>query len=155
MDELINETLEEIIPALNVHIPKPVITQAECDRYSTIAEWCNNNNAHIEDKGEYYEVVANEVNIPTVEEIKANLLQAVDRYLNSTVQAKGYDSILSACSYAFDTTDEIFAEEGKKCLAWRSSVYRKCYDILADVEQGKRNIPTEEELLAELPKLEW
>ena len=140
---------------LGTKINKPCETQEELESYSSVAKWCNENNAHIEDKGEYYEVIANEIHIPTVEEIKANLLSSVDNYLNSTVQQRGYDNILSACSYAFDETDKVFAEEGKKALAWRSSVYRKCYDILADVEQGKRNIPTEEELLAELPVLEW
>lgn len=120
-----------------------------------VAKWCDDNGCHIEDKGEYYEVIANEIHIPTVEEIKANLLQAVDRYLNETVQVKGYDSILSACSYAFDETDDIFSNEGKKCLAWRSKVYRTCYNILAQVENGEREIPTEEQLLNELPKLEW
>lgn len=28
-------------------------------RYTEMAQWCNKNNAHIEDKGEYYEVVEN------------------------------------------------------------------------------------------------
>ena len=37
--------------------------------YAQAAIWCNNNNAHIEDKGAYYEVVANEpAKEPTVEE---------------------------------------------------------------------------------------
>lgn len=39
-------------------IYKPVETQEQLDEYSTLAEWCNSNNATIEDKGEYYEVVA-------------------------------------------------------------------------------------------------
>lgn len=37
--------------------------------YAETAIWCNNNNAHIEDKGEYYEVVANPIPpAPTLEE---------------------------------------------------------------------------------------
>ena len=130
-------------------------TGYDVDEYTECAEWCNNNNATIEDKGEYYEVVAIPDYIPTIEEIKANLLSAVDNYLNTKVQQRGYDNILSACTYAFDTADTTFAEEGKKCLSWRSLVYRKCYDILAEVNAGTREIPTEEELLAELPELEW
>lgn len=140
---------------IGTKIYKPVETQEQCDKYFEMARYCNGNNCHIDDKGEYFEIVANEIHLPTTEEIKASLLASVDRYLNETVQAKGYDSILSACTYAFDTADEIFAEEGKKCLAWRSLVYRKCYDIMAQVEAGERAIPTEEELLAELPVLEW
>lgn len=32
-------------------------TQEFCDEYSKLAEWCNQNGATIEDKGEYYEAV--------------------------------------------------------------------------------------------------
>ena len=37
--------------------------------------------------------------------------------------------------------------------AWRSQVWAKGYEILAEVQEGKREIPSEEELLAELPEL--
>ena len=36
--------------------------------YIDTAIWCNENNAHIEDKGEYYEVVENMPFEPTIEE---------------------------------------------------------------------------------------
>ena len=38
------------------------------EKYSKVAEWCNFNNATIEDKGEYYEVVAIIPQEPTIEE---------------------------------------------------------------------------------------
>lgn len=41
----------------------------DIDEYSAAAEWCNNNNATIEDKGEYYEVV--EIPPPSLDEVKA------------------------------------------------------------------------------------
>lgn len=50
---------------------KPLDDNAEA-RYTEAAEWCNNNNATIEDKGEYYEVVAIVV---TLEEVKANKIE--------------------------------------------------------------------------------
>ena len=37
--------------------------------------------------------------------------------------------------------------------AWRSAVWAKGYEILAQVQAGERAIPTEEELIAELPGL--
>ena len=40
----------------------------DLNEYSSCAEWCNNNNATIEDKGEYYEVVA--IPAPTLDEVK-------------------------------------------------------------------------------------
>lgn len=42
-------------------------------QYTATAKWCNANNAHIEDKGEYYEVVENTPYVPTKEEQIANL----------------------------------------------------------------------------------
>ena len=36
--------------------------------YADTAIWCNANNAHIEDKGEYYEVVENAPYVPTLQE---------------------------------------------------------------------------------------
>ena len=41
----------------------------DLNAYSAAAEWCNENNAMIEDKGEYYEVV--EIPAPTLDEAKA------------------------------------------------------------------------------------
>lgn len=38
------------------------------DEYSKVAEWCNNNNATIEDKGDYFEVVAIIPQEPTLQE---------------------------------------------------------------------------------------
>ena len=36
--------------------------------YADTAVWCNANNAHIEDKGEYYEVIENVPYVPTLQE---------------------------------------------------------------------------------------
>jgi len=49
---------------------KPLESEKQLDAYSQAAEWCNNNNATIEDKGEYYEVVA--IPAPTLDEAKEN-----------------------------------------------------------------------------------
>ena len=40
-------------------------------KYAEAAAWCNQNDAHIEDKGDYYEVVENIPYEPTEEEKKA------------------------------------------------------------------------------------
>lgn len=42
-------------------------------QYTATAQWCNANNAHIEDKGLYYEVCENVVPEPTTEEKLAML----------------------------------------------------------------------------------
>lgn len=91
---------------------------------------------------------------PTAEEIQKQLTDAVQNYMDTTVQARGYDNINSACTYA-NSTDHIFAAEGVACVKWRDAVWRKCYDMLAEVKAGTRAIPTAEEVIAELPALEW
>ena len=48
---------------IGIKIQKPVKDDIY---YATVANWCNENNAHIEDKGEYYEVVQNSG--PTIDE---------------------------------------------------------------------------------------
>lgn len=128
----------------------------DSQQYRTASEWCNANSAVIEDKGEYYEVVA--IKEPTEEErqvaIQQRLTVAVQNWMDTNVQKRNYDNIHTACTYAY-STDETFKAEGTACLAWRDNVWRTCYNILDDVLSGKREIPTEEELIVELPKLEW
>lgn len=126
----------------------------DLEAYSQCAQWCNKNKAFIEDKGDYYEVVA--IPEPTVEEIQAQiqkqLTDAVQRVLDAKAQELNYDSCLSVCSY-IDTGVQKFDDEGKAFRAWRSAVWAKGYEILAEVQEGKREIPSEEELIAELPEL--
>ena len=122
--------------------------------YAECANWCNENNATIEDKGDYYECVEIPVHVPTAEEIQQQLTAAVQRHMDTTVQTRGYDNILSACSYV-NTGIERFDIEGAACRAWRSTVWDKCYAILAEVKAGTRAVPTAEELISELPKMEW
>jgi hypothetical protein len=45
--------------------------------YATVAKWCDENNAHIEDKGEYYEVVRNSE--PTADEQIAVLEKQIEK----------------------------------------------------------------------------
>lgn len=93
---------------------------------------------------------------PTQEEIEAQiqkqLTDTVQRVLDNKAQELNYDSCLSVCSY-IDTGVQKFDDEGNAFRAWRSQVWAKGYEILAEVQEGKREIPTEEELIAELPEL--
>ena len=84
-------------------------------------------------------------------QLKASLEQTVQSYLDGEAQKLGYDNIVSACTYA--SASNPFQEEGQSFVSWRGNVWATCYQILADVEAGTRSIPTEEELLAELPTL--
>lgn len=136
---------------IGTKIQKPL---EDLEAYAKCAEWCNENNAYIEDKGDYYEVVA--IPEPTKEELQAQiqkqLTDAVQHVLDAKAQELNYDSCLSVCSY-IDTGVARFDTEGKAFRAWRSAVWAKGYEILAQVQAGERGIPTEAELLAELPEL--
>lgn len=122
--------------------------------YNNAARWCNESGmATIEDKDTYYEVVAIVVPEPTPEKIQEQLTAKVQQYLDTTAQKLGYDSCLSVCSYV-DTGVVKFDEEGEAFRKWRSAVWAKGYEIVDEVQAGTREIPTEEELFAELPTIE-
>lgn len=123
-------------------------------KYEELANWCNEHNAEIKDFGAYYEAVA--IPEPSQEEKQAKLQKqltdAVQHVLDAKAQELNYDSCLSVCSY-IDTGVPKFDAEGRAFRAWRSAVWAKGYEILAQVQSGQRAIPTEAELISELPKL--
>ena len=79
-----------------------------------------------------------------------NLIQSL---LDKEAQALGYDNCLSVCSY-MDTGVQKFDDEGSCFRKWRSAVWNTGYEILDKVKSGKMEIPSEEELIKMLPKLE-
>lgn len=85
-------------------------------------------------------------------EIQAQLTNAVQCVLDAKAQELLYDNCLSVCSY-IDTGVAKFDAEGIAFRKWRSAVWAKGYEILAQVQAGQRAIPTEAELIAELPEL--
>lgn len=93
---------------------------------------------------------------PTQEEInaqiQAQMTRAVQNHLDSKAQELNYDSCLSVCSYV-DTGVAKFDAESRAFRVWRSQVWAKGYEILNACLAGEREIPTVEELIAELPPL--
>ena len=92
--------------------------------------------------------------IPNQEEIKKYLIDGVQNYMDRIAQTRGYDSILSACSY-INTGVDRFDIEGEQARKWRSQVWAYCYEYLDEVLAGKREIPTLESLIQEIPKINW
>ena len=74
---------------------------------------------------------------------------SVQEHLDAGAKLKGYESILSACSYAGYTNP--YELEGKSFIAWRGAVWAYCYQELEKVQLGTRAEPTIEEFLLELP----
>ena len=106
------------------------------------------------------EPVVPEPYIPTAEEIKQSLINAVQSHLDASAMARGYDGIVSVTSYSGDIAladgdpvIEKFITEGNAYYLWRSKVWAYCYAQLDKVLAGERTCPTAEELIAELPAL--
>ena len=91
---------------------------------------------------------------PTAAQIRAALTDAVYVHMNAAAQARGYDDIKAAVTYAEEPAVPIFQAEGRALRAWRSLVWAHCYQVLADVQAGTRAIPTAAQLIAELPALD-
>lgn len=89
--------------------------QSDMDKYTDCAVWCNANNATIEDKGEYYEIVEIKPYTPTKEEQVAQLdleyekskQQLIQYYFEFSIadNAEGMEAIkteLEALSQQYD-----------------------------------------------------
>lgn len=79
------------------------------------------------------------------------LTDAVQAHLDDAAQSRGYDNIVSACSYAGSAN--VFQAEGISFLNWRAAVWQHCYQVLAEVQAGVRATPSADDLIAELPAL--
>ena len=124
--------------------------------YVKCAIWCNESGtATIQDKGEYYEVVEIPVYVETAEEIQKRLTDGVQKWMDAKVQERNYDSVHTCVGTYLYSPIEKFRLEAEAVRDWVSYVWAKCYAILAEVEEGVRAIPTLEEVIAELPQLEW
>lgn len=96
------------------------------------------------------------------EEIVKRLDEAVLRHLETAARSRGYgDNSGSAMSATnsivsyIDDKNPTFAAEAKVFKDWRSDVWVKCISIMGSVKSGEFSIPTEEQLIAELPVLVW
>jgi len=79
---------------------------------------------------------------------------AIQSSLDDFARTRGYDGILSACSYTGSSVPA-FAAEAAQCRSLRDSTWSAAYIILAAVQSGDRAMPTLAEVLLELPTLEW
>ena len=78
---------------------------------------------------------------------------AVQAELDRQAQARGYDNIVSACSYAAQAPGAPFQAEGAAFLQWRSDVWAQAYALLDQVQAGTVPMPTPEEAVAQMPVL--
>ena len=94
-----------------------------------------------------------DIDVAKMKALEKQYTAQVQEMLDKAAQELGYDSCLSVCSY-IDTGVEKFDAEGKQFRAWRSAIWNRGYELLAEVKAGTRAVPTPAELPGLLPKLE-
>ena len=130
-------------------------TSGNCDKdYAQAAQWCNENNAAIEDKGEYYEVIA--LPEPTLEEQQQTLIKqyqnAIQDRLDSEARALGYDNA-DRVIMRQNSTNPRYKAEGEAFNVWYDQMWGYGNDMLNRVLAGEIEIPSLEDFLAGLPSL--
>ncbi|WKB52323.1 hypothetical protein [Eleftheria terrae] len=88
---------------------------------------------------------------PVIEDQAAQLEAAVQVHLDAQAGRWGYDSIFTAVTYGEEPSVPRFQAEGRALRAWRSQVWARCHELVAEVQAGRRPVPTVSELLALLP----
>lgn len=93
--------------------------------------------------------------LAALEQLTRTFEHAIQSRMDEVARGRGYDSIATAVSYADEPAVERFQIEGKALRGWRSLVWSHCYEVLEDVKQGRRAVPTVQALIKELPTLDW
>lgn len=103
-------------------------------------------------KGDAY-VISYEIVSKNLEELTALFKKKTQELLDAKAREKGYDDILSACSYAGYDND--FRAEGEAFGIWRAKVWKYGYGLLSAIAEGKHKMPKSfDEILTEMPTLE-
>jgi hypothetical protein len=89
----------------------------------------------------------------TAEQIIARLEGSLDKHLDAVANSYRYESIRTMVTYA-TSEHPTFGAEGRAAVKFRDAVYAYGIQCIADVQTEQREIPTEEELIAELPLFE-
>ena len=139
-----------------------MIRQIFIDDYpESVAQWCNENNAYIEeiepiDGHRRFQVVAvPEPEPPTAQDIINKYDTAIENWLDSTVQQRNYKNVESCISYEGDNNPK-YAREAEAVKAWRSAVYTQAEVLIAQYIGGDiSTVPSIEQIIAELPQLNW
>lgn len=81
--------------------------------------------------------------------------RVVQMRLDDFARTRGYDSVLSACTYATSAVPQ-FQAEGQCCVDVRDQTWATLVGIMAEVQAGTRELPGSiADVEADLPALEW
>lgn len=101
----------------------------------------------IEETGEHNEELTDDLlyNI-----IRDNVQLMLDR----KAQEKNYDNGFALSTYA-NSTIPSFKEEAKKYIEWRDQCWTICYGLLDKYQSGEIERPTVDDVMNQMPTLEW
>lgn len=92
---------------------------------------------------------------PTQEEIQASFTASIQARLDTFARTRGYDGILSACTYATSVVPR-FQQEGQRAVELRDATWNAAYAILDEVLAQQRPMPTSiGDIEQDLPVLGW
>jgi hypothetical protein len=89
--------------------------------------------------------------------IQAEIINNTQLRLDKFAATKGYDSILSACTYATSHIPQ-FATEGQYAVSARDTTWAALYSLLGQILAGEKPMPTgfdDTEVQNILPELTW
>lgn len=88
---------------------------------------------------------------PTTEQIIQGFVAEIQKRLDDFAKTRGYDGIMSACTYATSTVPK-FKAEGQYCVEARDETWHMAYQML---EEAGDTVPTLEDVFDQLPQLAW
>ncbi len=80
----------------------------------------------------------------------ADIREQVGIHIDITAQALGFDSIITAVTYAEEPADPVNQKKGLSLRAWRSECWAKCRSDLSDFQLGGDE-PSAEDVISGLP----
>jgi hypothetical protein len=86
-------------------------------------------------------------------EIIADLVADLEKHYDTTAQGRMYDNRLTCALRAGYPGP--FQAEGFAFAIWMDSCNAYAYQVMQDVRDGQRDIPTGTELVAEIPVMAW
>jgi len=82
-------------------------------------------------------------------------ISLTNQRLDSFAQSRGYDNIVTACSYV-NSTIPSYSSEGQYCLSIRDQTWKTLYPILDDIKNGTVSLPPDcQDVISQLPNPEW
>ncbi len=101
------------------------------------------------------EVLSAEEQQAAMAALQQEIIAQTQERLDAFARTRGYDGILSACSYATSTVPR-FQTEGQYCVQARDESWDALYTLMGEVMSGQRPAPSGfMDIEPLLPSLEW